>query len=128
MSYVLVRQGQPPSVLTPENAEAYFEISAALRDTARHGPATRFRLPALVARFSGLLAEDADRRHPSPERPPTAGVESVPRPWFHGLVMTDYDLIVIGSGPAGRHAAIQGAKLGRRVAIVERQQGLGGCA
>jgi len=40
--------------------------------------------------------------------------------------MADYDLIVIGSGPAGHHAAIQGAKLGRRVAIAERQQCVGG--
>jgi NAD(P) transhydrogenase len=33
----------------------------------------------------------------------------------------DYDLLVIGSGPAGQKAAIQAAKLGRRAAIVERQ-------
>jgi NAD(P) transhydrogenase len=31
-----------------------------------------------------------------------------------------YDLLVIGSGPAGQKAAIQAAKLGRKVAIVER--------
>jgi len=37
-----------------------------------------------------------------------------------------YDLLVIGSGPAGQKAAIQGAKLGRRVAIVEREPTLGG--
>jgi NAD(P) transhydrogenase len=37
----------------------------------------------------------------------------------------DYDLLVIGSGPAGQKAAIQAAKLGRRVAVVERRQ-LGG--
>jgi NAD(P) transhydrogenase len=33
----------------------------------------------------------------------------------------DYDLLVIGSGPAGQKAAIQAAKLGRNAAIVERQ-------
>ena len=37
----------------------------------------------------------------------------------------DYDLLVIGSGPAGQKAAIQAAKLGRRVALVERHE-LGG--
>ena len=37
----------------------------------------------------------------------------------------DYELLVIGSGPAGQRAAIQGAKLGRRVALVERRE-LGG--
>ena len=37
----------------------------------------------------------------------------------------EYDLLVIGSGPAGQKAAIQAAKLGHRVAIVERRQ-LGG--
>src|SRR5437764_270875 len=36
-----------------------------------------------------------------------------------------YELLVIGSGPAGQKAAIQAAKLGRSVAVVERSQ-LGG--
>jgi NAD(P) transhydrogenase len=39
----------------------------------------------------------------------------------------DYDLLVIGSGPAGQKAAIQGAKLGRRAAVVERRQIGGVC-
>lgn len=38
----------------------------------------------------------------------------------------DYDLIVIGSGPAGQRAAIQAAKLGKRVAIAERRTVVGG--
>lgn len=38
----------------------------------------------------------------------------------------DFDLLVIGSGPAGKHAAIQAAKLGRRVAICERAAVVGG--
>jgi NAD(P) transhydrogenase len=40
--------------------------------------------------------------------------------------MQTYDLIVIGSGPAGQRAAIQGAKLGRRVALVEKREAVGG--
>jgi NAD(P) transhydrogenase len=40
--------------------------------------------------------------------------------------MTSYDIVVIGTGPAGHHAAIQAAKLGRRVAIVERLRCVGG--
>src|ERR1700723_4173251 len=38
----------------------------------------------------------------------------------------DYDLVVIGSGPAGQRAAIQGAKLDKRVAIIERTTVVGG--
>ncbi|MFI5002674.1 MAG: FAD-dependent oxidoreductase, partial [Reyranellales bacterium] len=38
----------------------------------------------------------------------------------------DYDLVVIGSGPAGQRAAIQGAKLDKRVAIIEKTTVVGG--
>src|ERR687886_911054 len=37
-----------------------------------------------------------------------------------------YDMVVIGSGPAGQRAAIQAAKLNKRVAIVERKTVIGG--
>ena len=37
-----------------------------------------------------------------------------------------YDLAVVGSGPAGQKAAIQGAKLGKRVAIIDRASCVGG--
>ena len=40
--------------------------------------------------------------------------------------MSQYDLIVIGSGPAGQRAAIQGAKSGKKVALVERREVIGG--
>src|SRR5207342_1005557 len=40
--------------------------------------------------------------------------------------MDDFDVLVIGSGPGGQKAAIAASKLGRRVAIVERQEMVGG--
>jgi len=40
--------------------------------------------------------------------------------------MQSYDLIVLGSGPAGQRAAIQAAKAGRSVALVEKREVLGG--
>ena len=37
-----------------------------------------------------------------------------------------YDVAVIGSGPAGQKAAIQAAKAGKRVAVIERDRRVGG--
>jgi len=37
-----------------------------------------------------------------------------------------FDIVVIGSGPSGQKAAIQGAKAGRQVAMIEREPGVGG--
>jgi NAD(P) transhydrogenase len=38
----------------------------------------------------------------------------------------DLDLLVIGSGPSGQRAAIQASKLGKRVAVVEKRDRIGG--
>jgi NAD(P) transhydrogenase len=40
--------------------------------------------------------------------------------------MRPYDLVVIGSGPGGQRAAIQAAKIGKSVAVVEKQTMVGG--
>ena len=43
--------------------------------------------------------------------------------------MTDpyeFDLVAIGSGPAGQRAAVQASKLGKRVAVIEKSRDVGG--
>ena len=41
-------------------------------------------------------------------------------------VRFDYDVLIVGSGPAGQKSAIQAAKAGQRVAIIERDSLFGG--
>ena len=40
--------------------------------------------------------------------------------------MKHVDMVVIGSGPAGQKAAIQAAKLGKSVALIEKNNIIGG--
>src|SRR5438874_8782780 len=40
--------------------------------------------------------------------------------------MQTFDMIVLGTGPAGQRAAIQAAKAGKRVAVVEQRNVVGG--
>lgn len=42
--------------------------------------------------------------------------------------MERFDFLVIGSGPAGQRAAVQAAKLGKRVGIIEKRSAVGGVA
>ncbi len=59
----------------------------------------------------------------SPERSchglAVVGGEAMPR-------RNEYDLLCIGSGPAGQRAAIQAAKLGKRAVVIEKQPCIGG--
>src|SRR5689334_15978221 len=50
------------------------------------------------------------------------------RPAWGRMSTPHYDLIVIGSGPAGEKGAAQAAYFGKRVALVEREAVLGGAA
>ncbi len=43
-----------------------------------------------------------------------------------GASVATFDFIVIGSGPSGRRAAIQAAKLGKRVLVIEKGRRVGG--
>ena len=38
----------------------------------------------------------------------------------------EFDLVAIGSGPAGQRAAVQAAKLGKRAAVIEKNRYVGG--
>jgi len=40
--------------------------------------------------------------------------------------MNEYDLLVIGSGPSGQRAAVAAVKRGKRVALIERREEVGG--
>jgi hypothetical protein len=63
MSYLLVRENQPPFVLTLENASTYFDPSTVLRDAEKNSPAILFRLRGTRKRLAAFLKEHADRRY-----------------------------------------------------------------
>jgi len=63
MSYILVRGGEPPFVLSAGNAAAYFDPSTAIKDIRKNSGVMMFRLSAIRKRLAALLRESADRRY-----------------------------------------------------------------
>ncbi|BAQ23392.1 dihydrolipoamide dehydrogenase [Streptococcus troglodytae] len=61
------------------------------------------------------------------EVPDTLGESAVPADQKTPLADDEYDMIVVGGGPAGYYAAIRGAQLGGKVAIVEKSEFGGTC-
>ena len=58
---------------------------------------------------------------PAPSQSDPAAAEKAP------LADNEYDIVVVGGGPAGYYAAIRGAQLGGKVAIVEKSEFGGTC-
>jgi hypothetical protein len=63
MSYVMLQGGEPPFVVSANNAAEYFEVSSALRSTDRNGPAALLRLPAIRQRLLMVLTRHAESRY-----------------------------------------------------------------
>jgi hypothetical protein len=60
MSYVLLRDGLPPFVLSAANAATYFEVSTGIRTLHKNSPAALFRGPGLRRRLATLLQAHAE--------------------------------------------------------------------
>jgi prophage maintenance system killer protein len=63
MSYILVRDGQPPFVLSTDSAAAYFHPSTVIKDVDKNSPSTVFRLSRVTEQLARLLRERCDSRH-----------------------------------------------------------------
>src|ERR671926_739034 len=78
--------------------------------------ATRTRVSPMIGATHSLRSET--RTHPCTASEPTITRNTMP----------DYDLVILGAGPAGEKGAAQAAYYGKRVAIVERAPAVGGAA
>lgn len=63
VSYLLMRAGLPPFVLTLDNAEGYFNPSSVIRNSAKHGVKALYELPKIKKKYAAFLEAQA----PDPE-------------------------------------------------------------
>lgn len=59
VSYLLMRAGRPPFVLTLDNAEGYFNPSSVIRNSAKHGLKALYELPKIKKKYAAFLEEQA---------------------------------------------------------------------
>ncbi|UZE15811.1 hypothetical protein LOY70_18000 [Pseudomonas sp. B21-054] len=59
VSYLLMRAGLPPFVLTLENAKGYFNPSSVIRNSAKHGVKALYELPKIKKKYAAFLEEQA---------------------------------------------------------------------
>lgn len=63
MSYLLVREGRPPFVLTVDNAKEYFDPSTLIRNTKTRSIQMLVRLPKLKKHFARFLQQHTHSLH-----------------------------------------------------------------
>jgi hypothetical protein len=59
MSYILVREGKPPFVLTVDNAKAYFDPSTLVKETTKTTATLLMKLPRMKKRLAHFLEAHA---------------------------------------------------------------------
>ena len=59
VSYLLMREGLAPFVLTLENAEGYFNPSSVIRNSAKHGVKALYELPKIKKKYAAFLEDKA---------------------------------------------------------------------
>ncbi|HKS11514.1 MAG TPA: hypothetical protein VJS90_00605 [Pseudomonas sp.] len=59
VSYLLMRAGLPPFVLTLDNAEGYFNPSSVIRNSAKHGVKALYELPKIKKKYAAFLEAKA---------------------------------------------------------------------
>ncbi|SHN09133.1 hypothetical protein [Phytopseudomonas punonensis] len=62
VSYLLMRDGQPPFVLTLKNAEGYFNPSSVIRNSAKHGVKALYELPKIKKKYAAFLEDQSPER------------------------------------------------------------------
>jgi len=63
MSYILMRDGKAPFVLTVDNAKAYFDPSTLIKETKKTAATMLMKLPGMKKRFADFLQAQVDERH-----------------------------------------------------------------
>ena len=59
VSYLLMREGFPPFVLTVDNAEGYFNPSTVIRNLPKRGIEVLFKIPGIKKRYARFLEQQA---------------------------------------------------------------------
>jgi hypothetical protein len=71
MSYILARDGNPPFVLTVENARGYFDPSSLIKETTKTAATLLMKLPGMKKRFARFLEDQAHEQYlemPAPRK------------------------------------------------------------